>query len=453
MLAGLAFALPAASPVSAVTATPWSAYLSGPRHSSYNAADTTITTANAGSLVKKWVWKGDKPTMPGQPGPALFSSPTVVGGYVYIGANNGYFYKISEATGVTAAKVFLGFQPKLTCAARGFVSTATVTNNSSGTETVYVGAPDGYLYALNASDLSQQWRSPVDIPSKTVSDYFMWSSPTIANGKIYIGSASHCDKPLTRGDVTGFDQSTGAQIGRFYTVPSGVLGGGIWTSPAVDSAGNVYVSTGTQPKTTTTRYSSVSIVKLTSSLNFISQFTVPNSQLGGDGDFGGSPTIFGSDVGACNKNGNYYAVNMTTMAVAWQANIGAPSSSANFAQCSAAAVYDGTSLYLAGDATTIGGVAYQGSIRRIDPATGKFLWETGLPNFALGSATLNGSGVLAVGTDGVSTTKNAVYLVDAATGKILRTLTTGGSFFAQSTFADGSVFTADFSQGLSRWGL
>jgi outer membrane protein assembly factor BamB len=43
--------------------------------------------------------------MSGQPGPALFASPTVAGGAVFIGANNGYFYKLNETTGAVLAKV------------------------------------------------------------------------------------------------------------------------------------------------------------------------------------------------------------------------------------------------------------------------------------------------------------------------------------------------------------
>ena len=46
--------------------------------------------------------------------------------------------------------------------------------------------------------------------------------------------------------------------------------------------------------------------------------------------------------------------------------------------CSAAAIWDGTYLYMAGDPTTINGVSYRGSVRRIDPATGAFLWQRGL---------------------------------------------------------------------------
>src|SRR5207245_5656443 len=102
----------------------------------------------------------------------------------------------------------------------------------------------------------------IDVPSTTVNDYFQWSSPTVANGKIYVGSASNCDKPLTRGAVVGYDQATGAEIGRFFTAPDGVLGGGVWSSVAVDADGYVYASTGTQPKNTTNRYDAVSIVKL-----------------------------------------------------------------------------------------------------------------------------------------------------------------------------------------------
>jgi polyvinyl alcohol dehydrogenase (cytochrome) len=454
MLAGLTL-IPAGSAASGAAApTDWPAYLDGALHSSYNALDTAITPANARTLVKKWHFRGAAPTLPGQPGPALYSSPAVAGGAVFIGDNSGYFYKLNETTGAVLAKVFIGFQPKLTCAARGFIATATVAPDPvTGQDTVYVAAADGYLYALNASDLSLKWRSVIDIPSTTVSDFFDWSSPTVADGKIYVGSASHCDKPLTQGALVGFDQATGAEFARFFTVPNGFLGGGIWSSVAVDSAGNVYATTGSQPKNTTNRYDSVSIVKFDPMLNPLGVFTVPNSQLGGDGDFGGSPTIFGSDVGACDKNGIYYALNRATMTVDWETRIGAKSSSASPAQCSAAAIYDGKYLYMGGDPTTIGGVAFRGSVMRLDPATGAILWQTGLPNSVIGSPTMNGGGVIGVGTYDFTATPNAEYLIDSSTGKILKTLATGGTDFAQNVFANGDVFTANVGQGMVVFGL
>lgn len=452
-LLGGAWILAAAVPVSAQSSTDWPAYLDNAGHSSYNAADTAITSANAGQLIKAWHWKGDAATLTGQPGPGLFASPTVADGAVFIGANNGYFYKLDETTGAVLAKVFIGFQPKLTCSARGFIATATVaTDPGDGQETVYVAAPDGYLYAFDAGDLSVKWRSVIDIPSTTVSDYFAWSSPTVANGKIYVGSASHCDKPLTRGSVIAYDQATGAEIARFYTVPSGYLGGGVWSSVAVDGDGYVYASTGTQPKNTANRFYSVSIVKLDpDTLQVLGSFTVPNSQLGGDGDFGGSPTIFGPYVGACNKNGIYYALDRATMQLAWETRIGAKSSSASPAQCAAAAIYDGQHLYMAGDPTTINGVSYRGSALEMDPSTGAILWQTGLPDSAIGSPSLNGGGVLAVGTYDFTTTPNAFYLINAADGQILNTLSSGGNDFAQPVFASGYLFLANAGRGLTVW--
>ena len=293
--------LAAAGPVSAQTPTDWTGYLYSAGHSSYNAADTAITPANAGHLTKVWQWKGDAATMSGQPGPALFASPTVADGAVFIGANNGYFYKLNETTGAVLAKVFIGYQPKLTCAARGFISTATVTTDpSDGQETVYVAAPDGYLYAFNASDLSVKWRSVIDIPSTTVNDYFNWSSPTVANGKIYVGSASHCDKPahprLGNRLRPGHRVTSSPGSSRCPTATSAAASGRAWPWTALAMC---TPPPARQPKNTTNRYYSVSIVKLDpNTLQPLGSFTVPNSQLGGDGDFGGSPTIFGPDVGA-----------------------------------------------------------------------------------------------------------------------------------------------------------
>lgn len=444
-----------AGPSFAATPTDWPAFMFGQSHSSFNEADTAITSTNADQLGQKWKWRGDSATQAGQPGPTLFSSPTVVDGSVYIGANNGYFYQLNETTGAVQHKVFIGYRPALTCSARGFIATATVAPDpATGESTVYVAAPDGYLYAMRASDLALQWRSVIDIPSDSVNDYFQWSSATVANGKIYVGSASHCDKPLTRGAVVGFDQASGVEFGRFYTVPGGLLGGGVWSSVAVDSDGYVYATTGTQPKNTTLRYDSVSIVKLDgTTLQSVGRFTVPNAELGGDGDFGGSPTIFGTHVGACNKNGLYYALDRATMTLDWKVRLGVKSSSSNPAQCSSAAIWDGTSLYFAGDPTTIGGVAYRGSVRRIDPETGAFLWQTGLPNSVLGAPTMNGGGVIAAATYDFSTTPNAVYLLQASTGRVIRTLNTGGNYFGQSVFANGYLFTTNIGQGLRAYHL
>ena len=49
---------------------------------------------------------------------------------------------------------------------------------------------------------------------------------------------------------------------------------------------------------------------------------------------------------------------------------------------------------------------------------------------------MDGGGVIAVGTYDSSTTPNAIYLVKAATGRIVRALLKGSYDFAQSVFAE-----------------
>jgi len=441
----IAIAVPATA---AVTATDWPGYLDGPEHGSFNSADTAITPANAASLVLKWHAAG-----------GFLSSPTVADGAVFIGSTAGEFYKFDEATGNVLGQVFLGHVTKTTCSNQGFVSTATVAYDSSrGADIVYVSAPDGYLYALNASDLSLVWRSVIAIPSATVNDYFDWSSPTVANGKIYVGISSQCDNPLIRGAVAGYDQATGKRFATFYTVPPRHVGGSVWSSVAVDSSGYVYVTTGNQPSGQSPlnrnyKYT-LSIVKLDpDKLKVVASFQIPKSDFAGDSDFGGSPTIFGPYVGACNKNGIYYTLLQSTMTLVWKQQIGAKSTGSTPAQCSAAAAYDGTYLYIAGPATTIGGTSYPGSIRRVDPATGNFLWQTGLPDGVIGSPTMNGSGVIGVGTyDTTAPSQNGVFLVNASTGQIAQALLPGDLDFAQNVFAGGMLFAAN-GTGLYAYGL
>jgi outer membrane protein assembly factor BamB len=117
--------------------------------------------------------------------------------------------------------------------------------------------------------------------------------------------------------------------------------------------------------------------------------------------------------------------------------------------CIAAADYDGHHLFIAGLSVTIGGKSYRGSIQERDPANGKLVWETGLPDGDIGSPSLDGGGVLAVGTYDISSVPCATYLVRASDGKILRKLVTGKDF-SQSVSADSMLFTANLN-GVYAW--
>ena len=254
-----------------------------------------------------------------------------------------------------------------------------------------------------------------------------------------------------------YQQATGKKVATFYTVAKGAIGGSVWSTVAVDGSGDVYATTGNGPGLSA-KYDTDSILKLSPALKLLARFQVPKAQITGDGDFGGSPTLFSTQikgttaslVGACNKNGIYYALRRSSMKVVWTRRIGASSTGKVLAQCQSAAAFDGRFLYMAGPAATIKGKVYRGSVERINPATGAIGWHTGLPEGVLTSPAINASGVIGVGTYDNGTAPNATYLVNAANGALLKTLDHGDDF-PQSAFADGWVYTAG-ATGLYAWG-
>jgi outer membrane protein assembly factor BamB len=447
---------------SAAASINWPGFLYGVTHTSRNASATAITTSNAASLVHAWTWHGDKPTMTGQPAPTLAASPTVFNGTVYIGANTGVFYALNESTGMVKWSRFIAFTPKLTCnAAKGFTSTATVAKDpTTGKLTVYVGAADGYLYAFDAATGNTDWRAAVGIPSTTVNDYYLWGSPTVFGGNVYIGISSQCDNPLVQGGVKEFNQSTGMPENTYFTVPSGSTGGSVWSTPAVSTAnGNVFVTTGNGNPSSPSQGDSVSVVRLSSSLVKQDIWTVPAAMLKRDDDFGGSPSLFNAViggktfamVGACNKNGWFYALkaNKLSAGPVWKLQVGAGFSNTTGDQCIASAVWDGTHLFIAGNQTMINGTTYFGSIREVDPATGNVIWATGLPGAIMGTPTLDGSGVIAAASyDGATGSTNAAFLLNASNGNLLTTITTNSKDFGQPVFADNMLLIPSNSQGL-----
>ncbi len=463
----------AAAPATAAAAssTDWPQYLHGPQHSSTSLA-TAITPATAPALKQLWHWKPG--TVSGLPAPRLDGSPTVVGSRVYIGATSGVFYALDATRGTIVWKRTLDVQPSGTCAAaRGITATAAVVNDPvSGAQVVYA-AGARYLYALNATSGAQIWKTrigPAD-PSGQ-SGHYNWSSPTVVAGHVYMGLASRCDTPLIRGGVVELDQHTGKVLHTWYTVPSGSIGGSVWSSVAVSSDGaDVWVSTGNECDPTVNTCpagnqigDSLSIVHLSGSLARLEGWQAPGTAGSGqDSDFGSLPTLFGAgsppaDVGSCNKNGIYYALGSKPLSAApiWSDTIGAPANS--LSSCLASAVWNGPAgtLFIAGDQTTVGGSSYGGSIRRVDPATGAFLWQLGLPCSVMGTPSSDSAGVLAVATYNActpSTSKPAAYLVDASSGAILKTLSiAGGRTFAQPVFAGSSLYVATEASGLYAFG-
>jgi len=152
-------------------------------------------------------------------------------------------------------------------------------------------------------------------------------------------------------------------------------------------------------------------------------------------------------IGACNKNGKFYAFTSTglTNGPVWSKRLGA-SAPEGTGSCLAAAIWDeaDAQLIAGADQTTIDGITVPGSLRALDPDTGVPLWETPLPvGPVMGSPTMNGAGIVAAGSYKPSDpTPNLLYLADASDGSIIRSMPMTGAVFSQPVFAGTHLFVA-----------
>ena len=91
----------------------------------------------------------------------------------------------------------------------------------------YYGTPDARVYAVNIVTGRMAWQRQLGDPSRGA---YVWSSPLLANGKVYVGLASKNDHPCVRGAVIALNARTGAVAWTHYTDRDGEAGAGVWSS-------------------------------------------------------------------------------------------------------------------------------------------------------------------------------------------------------------------------------
>jgi polyvinyl alcohol dehydrogenase (cytochrome) len=452
LVAALALAVSAAVPAGSVITVNYAGFMHDVAHSSFSPSATTITPSS--SLSVKWTFQETKPA--GGLRPAFYSTPLVISHVMYAPSNSGEVYAIDIGTGNVLWRKFVGFEAKATCRAQGtYATSASGTDPTTGVLTIYVASGNGNVYALRASDGATLWTSPVNVPSSGKNDRFNYSSPTLANGKIYIGMASECDNsssPVSiRGGVVALDQKTGTKVATWYTVPSGQLGGSVWSTPAIGPDGSVFVTTG-DATTSLLAGDSQSIVRLDrNTLTRLDGYQLVTGK--SDTDFGASPTMFTATlggtltqmVGACNKNGFYYAWKANSLSTGWVWRYKAARHQNNTGECDGGAVWDGSSLYVPGARSTIGGVSYRGSMAKLNPATGAVIWATGLPEAIRTYPSLDGAGALVAASFDTTSATNSAFLFNASTGTY-RTVSDGNMLSVSApVFADQYLVIANLA--------
>jgi polyvinyl alcohol dehydrogenase (cytochrome) len=350
------------------------------------------------------------------------------------------YERATNAWGALMWQTYIG-QTTSCFVTNGPASTATVANG-----VVYVGGGDAQFYALNAQTGSVLWRTRLGPSPNT----FVWSSPALYNGSVYIGVASFADCPLVQGQLVRMSAATGAIENTFNTVPNGCIGASVWGSPTVDETkGMIYFATG-NPGTCSTAepYAEAVIEVRAADLGLVGSWQIPVAQQIFDGDFGSTPTLFTRNnhgtqqtmVAMANKNGLYYALEADNLAAGpqWSIRI---DGGGNCPECGKGAIapsaWDGTSLYIGGTAVKIHGVRCAGSIAALDPASGATLWQRCLRDGPVLGAVASAPGLVATGEG------NKLLLLTASSGQTLFTYTTQSTIFGAPSIADGVLYVGD----------
>jgi outer membrane protein assembly factor BamB len=150
------------------------------------------------------------------------SAPIIVGTLLYIGATDGYVYALDTSRNlVTAWRTQVASDAAVGTPLAGVDTTSTDVSSSPAVANgaIYIGSPDHSLYALDATTGKVLWKYETG-------DVISFSSPAVANGIVYVGSD---DKTLH-----AVDAATGKGVWKYIT------GGKIKSSPLVDN-GIVYV--------------------------------------------------------------------------------------------------------------------------------------------------------------------------------------------------------------------
>lgn len=159
------------------------------------------------------------------------TAPVEAGGVVYISTRHSVVTALDAASG----KLLWIYDPKAPEASPTKLRLAWGSRGLAyDNGRVFVGTQDGRLIAIDAKTGKPAWSVLTTEPGDL---RFITGPPRLFNGKVLIGHGGG-DVGATRGYVTCYDQATGKQLWRFYTVPGDPKAG--FEDPAQEMAAKTW---------------------------------------------------------------------------------------------------------------------------------------------------------------------------------------------------------------------
>jgi polyvinyl alcohol dehydrogenase (cytochrome) len=224
----------------------WGASLENRREQSAVAAG--LNPALLPRLKLKWAFGFPDAT-------SAWAQPTVVGGRIFIGSQNGSVYALDAKSGCM----------RWVFSADGGVRTSISVGARAGGAAVYFGDTGAKVYALDAASGTLLWKTKIEEhPLARIT-----GAPALSRGRLYVPVSSYEESQgarpeygccTFRGSLSSLDARSGKLVWRTYMISGelqprgksssgatlfGPAGAAIWSAPTIDAArGLIYVGTG-----------------------------------------------------------------------------------------------------------------------------------------------------------------------------------------------------------------
>ena len=224
----------------------WGATLANRREQS--AAATALSASQVPQLKLKWAFGFPDAT-------SAWAQPTLAGGWVFVGSQNGTVYALDARSGCI----------RWVFSADGGVRTAISVGARHGGAAVFFGDTAAKAYALDAQSGHLLWKTKIeDHPLARIT-----GAPALYRGRLYVPMSSYEESQgarpeygccTFRGSLSSVDAVSGKIVWRTYMISEqpkprgkssagatlyGPAGAPIWSAPTIDAQrGLIYVATG-----------------------------------------------------------------------------------------------------------------------------------------------------------------------------------------------------------------